>query len=1032
MSQHPDSESIAAFAEGKLRRAEVGGMTRHLAHCAACRLALEAANDAYGAEHARSRTVGINRWWIAAAAAAAVIAIFLVSILPLREDDPSARLASLLPNDRRLVEPRLSLERPYAPYRGPNRAGSAGNDSRAMERIGVAGQLAGKADRDPSAEAQQAAGVAMLLIDEPESAARRLRDAAAKASGDAGTWSDLAAAEYAFALRNDRPDRYPEALAAADRALRIDPNHPAALFNRALIVERLGVHDQARTAWQRYLAVDGSSPWAIEARARLGRLDRQSGDALFRRELPRLEAAAVAGDRDTVRAIVTAHPQPSRAWAEAEWPARWAAAFESGDEAGASRALSTARAVGDALAHASGESLVRDAVQQIDRHAPRLAAAYTVYRAGRLAYSNGLPRAAEPQLREAAARFASGGSPMSLVARYYAACARFDNTDVAGAREELAALLTEVRPYAALSAQVEWELALALMNLGDFNAALPLLARAEETFTRLGERSHAAFVGTLAADAQSSLGRQPQAWAARIRSLTMLSDEGRSLRLAVSLGAASRMDLRIGRLEAARALLRLEQHALPGNDALLTDALLREAMLAAKLGDPQGAQRAANEAGGAARRIADAALRARALADVDFATGAIAPDASRAKELLSRAIEVYRARALPFNLPEALLLRARASRKLGDATTAASDLAAGLETIEAHRTPLTGTGVHDAAEDLFDEAIALALDRGDVDAAFGYAERARGESGSDAAALIQRLRGTRTLILHVTQLAEEVVVFAVDGHGLAVRRQRPSRDLYDLIVRPFEPLLARNELAIFVADRSFANVSFAALHDGRRYLAEKIAVAHAESAGGLRVEAMPRPARVLSVALPATGFVALPDSLVEARDLYAIYANVTHIAAERATLPAFLGLARRSDVIHLAGHADREPGSEDPALLFADHRATWSAIATAKLDAQVVVLAACETLRVPQARESRALSLGAAFAAAGARDVVGTLTPIADADAHRLFPEFHRQLASGATAAEALRHVQLRAIAARDDAWKSVVLLTNRIPAARG
>lgn len=1039
-AQHPDPELIAALAEGRLRRAEVAGMTRHLAHCLACRQSLEAAAEAHAAENPAPGERRLKPWWIAAVAAAAAVTVFLVSTLPLRRNDAAARLAALLPGDRRLVEARLSLEGPYAPYRGPSRAVGTDRDPQTMQRVGVAGELAGQADRAPSAATQQSAGLAMLLVDEPESAARRLRDAAKRAPDDAEAWSDLAAAEYTFALRNARPDRYPEALAAADRALRIDANHAAALFNRALILERLGVHDQARAAWQRYLEIDDGSAWAVEARAHLARLQRQTGESLFRRALPALEAAAAKGDRDAVRSIVRAHPQPSRAWAEAEWPARWAEAFLRGDADGAARALAIARAVGDALARETGESLARDAVQRIERHPRQLAQAYPIYRAGRVAYANGLPREAEPQLREAAARFAGASSPMALVARYYAASARFDNTDVAGAREELTALLAEAAPYAALTAQVEWELALALMNLGDFDGALPLLARAEETFTDLGERSHAAFVGTLIADAQSSLGRQPQAWAARIRSLATLSEEGRSMRLAVSLGAASRMDLRIGRLDAARAVLRLEQQAMTGNHALLADALLREAMLAAKLGDRGGAEQAAREAGQVARRIADAALRARALADVDFASGAIAADARQAKELLSRAIEVYRGRALPFYLPEALLLRARASRRLGDVAAASVDLTAGLETIEAQRVPLAGTGVNgagvngtgvnDAAEELGSEAISLALERGDVAGAFAYAERARGGS-RDAAELRALLRGSATVVLHVNRLRNEVVVFAVDGRELLVHRQPPPRDLYEL-VRPFEPLLARNGLAIVVADRSFTNVSFAALHDGRSYLVEKIAVAHAQNASALHPAPMPRPARVLSVALPTTGFVALPDSLAEVRELYAIYENVTHVAAGRATLPAFLGLARRSDVIHLAGHADREPGSEDPALLFAGQRVHWSSIATERIDAEVVVLAACETLRAPHAREARALSLGAAFLAAGARDVAGTLTPIADADAHVLFPEFHRQLASGATAAEALRHVQLRAIAARDEAWKSVVLLTTRIPAARG
>ena len=47
------------------------------------------------------------------------------------------------------------------------------------------------------------------------------------------------------------------------------PGLAGALFNRALALERLGPRTLAADAWERYLAADGSSPWADEARTRL-------------------------------------------------------------------------------------------------------------------------------------------------------------------------------------------------------------------------------------------------------------------------------------------------------------------------------------------------------------------------------------------------------------------------------------------------------------------------------------------------------------------------------------------------------------------------------------------------------------------------------------------------------------------------------------------------------------------------------------------------------------------------------------------
>jgi len=58
------------------------------------------------------------------------------------------------------------------------------------------------------------------------------------------------------------------ALAACDRALRIDPRSPDALFNRAVALQALDRPD-AEAACEQYLKVDPSSPWADEVRSHL-------------------------------------------------------------------------------------------------------------------------------------------------------------------------------------------------------------------------------------------------------------------------------------------------------------------------------------------------------------------------------------------------------------------------------------------------------------------------------------------------------------------------------------------------------------------------------------------------------------------------------------------------------------------------------------------------------------------------------------------------------------------------------------------
>jgi CHAT domain-containing protein len=134
-----------------------------------------------------------------------------------------------------------------------------------------------------------------------------------------------------------------------------------------------------------------------------------------------------------------------------------------------------------------------------------------------------------------------------------------------------------------------------------------------------------------------------------------------------------------------------------------------------------------------------------------------------------------------------------------------------------------------------------------------------------------------------------------------------------------------------------------------------------------------------------------------------------------------------ADVLHIAGHTGRDR-SDDAALVFAGHeRLAWSAVAAMPLHARVVTLSACETLRDPAHAGGRALSLGAGFLAAGARDVVGTLVPVTDTDARVLFRNVHRRLAAGVEPSEAVRLAQLDDLAAGGSAWRALAVATTRI-----
>jgi tetratricopeptide (TPR) repeat protein len=67
----------------------------------------------------------------------------------------------------------------------------------------------------------------------------------------------------------DDQRRAKEAIDCLKRALDADPGYLDAMFNMGLFLQRLERHTEAALWWRRYLAIDGSSPWAARAKRAL-------------------------------------------------------------------------------------------------------------------------------------------------------------------------------------------------------------------------------------------------------------------------------------------------------------------------------------------------------------------------------------------------------------------------------------------------------------------------------------------------------------------------------------------------------------------------------------------------------------------------------------------------------------------------------------------------------------------------------------------------------------------------------------------
>lgn len=141
---------------------------------------------------------------------------------------------------------------------------------------------------------------------------------------------------------------------------------------------------------------------------------------------------------------------------------------------------------------------------------------------------------------------------------------------------------------------------------------------------------------------------------------------------------------------------------------------------------------------------------------------------------------------------------------------------------------------------------------------------------------------------------------------------------------------------------------------------------------------------------------------------------------------------RQFSILHFATHAvifETNPGRS--ALLLApgspdeDGLLQFRDIVDLDLRGQLVVLSACQSATGTLLRGEGVLSLARAFFQAGAHTVIGSLWPLRDDEAARLFDAFYEHLAEGQSVAEALRSAQVsvQRAGAPVAAWAGVTVL---------
>ncbi|HET8796539.1 MAG TPA: CHAT domain-containing protein, partial [Thermoanaerobaculia bacterium] len=997
-------------------------------------------------------------WWLRVAATV-LIGIVGVGIWwsgPGREKDPIAVLAEASPRDARTVEARVTGF-PWAPAPSMRRNGGS-QDPGQMKLVGVAGEVLEKQAADPSPRMQHAAAIAHLVTGHPKEAAQMLDELVLR-QPDAKRWSDLAAAQYTVFAQTDDPAALTKGLAAADSALALDPRFPEALFNRALILEKLNATpQQTREAWEKYLEVDSTSEWASEARGRLK--DLAPAGLSFKDEL---ETRYASLDPAAARELASRFPQEARVWGQAEILRRWADAVIENDSAKAAHHLAVARAFGEQLARTNGDTFLLDAVNAVERVPPTqraiLANAHVQFREASPRYRAGDYDQAGAMFASAARGFEIAGSPLSRAARNLHANTIYDSGDVDQAHRQLLALLADAPPtYAGYRAELQWQLGLTFAARGQWGESIQSLCNGIETFERLGEVYNANNLREILAHACDRIGDPQRAWRERFIALRELGRRDTIPYRRAIYAAAAHATHVTGDPRVALSLLRLllDHQRIPGDEQIFIEALLLRASLLARLDEPEGARANLARAREAMTELEENQVEYfRISADAVDAMLAATPEVAVSR--FTAVIEFHRPRRAMY-LPESYLQRGRAFVKLGRPIDAAADFEAGILELEKQRETLRldfeRAGMFAIAGELFEEAIALALSRGDVAGAFAYAERDRArtllESIQPPAA--QNAAYENVTILEYVTLPSELVIFVADGERLHAERRRISRTaiekevsrlkravatsdagaletsltrLHEILIAPVKASLRPRAPLVIVHDHILGAVPFIALRDqsGRHLLEDHLVIDAPSAAVHARLAAArrPPPSGPLHLLL-FSGARTLDGDLGSLtnidREMSAVRSHYAQSKLLRATdgLDTFIAAAANADVIHFAGHASSDDDVRGAALLTSggtngDDRLDVSEIASRPLPrTRVVVLAGCETAGGQERAREGTISTARAFLSTGVPSVIATIWPIDDRAAADFFPRVHRHLARGLPAAEALRSAQLECI----------------------
>jgi CHAT domain-containing protein len=266
----------------------------------------------------------------------------------------------------------------------------------------------------------------------------------------------------------------------------------------------------------------------------------------------------------------------------------------------------------------------------------------------------------------------------------------------------------------------------------------------------------------------------------------------------------------------------------------------------------------------------------------------------------------------------------------------------------------------------------------------------------------------------------------------------PARRLYDLLIRPIEPLLTASgaKVLVWVPDGALRTIPLAALQDGEHFLIERFAIATTPGLSLTDPQPMDRTRMhvlLSGVSKGVQGAAPLGYVREELGSLHALLGG-EELLDEKFEAKRFEhALAEEPfGIVHVASHGEFHGDAAQSYLLAWDGKVTMEALGRAigahpfrEVPLEMLTLSACETA---EGDDRAALGFAGVALRTGARSVLGTLWQVNDQAAADLVVSFYRQLGNpDVSRAEALRTAQLAQL--HDEAhahpafWAAFVLI---------